>query len=62
MQRPRTMEGIDKVADIDAILQGITPWRVTNPDMMRIQSEEVIVNCRNEGEKNLMKMLQRLGF
>lgn len=62
VQRPRTMEGIDKVADIDATLQGITPWRVTNPDMMRIQSEEVIVNCRNEGEKNLMKMLQRLGF
>lgn len=62
VQRPRTMKGIDKVADIDAILRGITPWRVTNSDMMRIQSEEIIMRCRNEGEQHLIKMLQRLGF
>ena len=62
VQRLRTMEGIDKVADIDAILRGITPWRVTNSYMMCVQSEEVIMKCRNEGEKHLIKMLQRLGF
>jgi hypothetical protein len=62
VQRPRTMEGIDNVADIDAILREVMPWRVTNSDMLRMQSEEVIMKCRTEGEKHLVKMLERLGF
>jgi hypothetical protein len=56
------MEGIDNVADIDAILREVMPWRVTNSDMLRMQSEEVIMKCRTEGEKYLVKMLERLGF
>jgi hypothetical protein len=56
------MEGIDNVADIDAILREVMPWRVTNSDMLRMQSEEVIMKCRTEGEKHLVKMLERLGF
>jgi hypothetical protein len=62
VQRPRTMEGIDNVADINAILRGVMPWRVTNSDMLRMQSEEVIMKCRTEDEKHLVKMLERLGF
>jgi hypothetical protein len=56
------MEGIDNVADINAILRGVMPWRVTNSDMLRMQSEEVIMKCRTEDEKHLVKMLERLGF
>jgi hypothetical protein len=33
-QRPRTMRGIDKVADVDTVLQTILPWRVTNSDVL----------------------------
>lgn len=62
VSRPRTIEGIEKVADVDAILRGIMPWRVTNADMMRMQSNEVITRCRNEGEQQLIQMLGRLGF
>ncbi|TVY83181.1 3-oxoacyl-[acyl-carrier-protein] reductase FabG [Lachnellula suecica] len=38
--RPRTMPGIDKVADVDAVLGGILPWRLTNSDILRMQSEK----------------------
>jgi hypothetical protein len=62
LQRPKTIQGIEKVADVDAILQGIIPWRVTNADMMRMQSSEVIMRCRNEGEQQLSQMLERLGY
>jgi hypothetical protein len=62
VQRPKTIEGIETVADVDAILRGIMPWRVTNADMMRIQSKDVIMRCRNEGEQRLSQMLGRLGF
>lgn len=60
--RPSTIEGIDDVADIDAILRGIAPWRLTNSTMLRVQSEGVLTQLRDEGEKNLAKMLKRLGF
>ena len=62
VQRPKTIEGIEKVAYVDAILRGIMPWRVSNTDMMRMQSEEVIMRCRTEGEQQLSEMLGRLGF
>jgi hypothetical protein len=62
VRRAKTIEGIEKVADVDAILRGVMPWRVTNADMMRIQSKDVIMRCRNEGEQHLSRMLGRLGF
>ncbi|KAF2021815.1 hypothetical protein BU24DRAFT_417453 [Aaosphaeria arxii CBS 175.79] len=62
VKRPRTMEGIEKVADVDAVLRSILPWRVTNSDILRLQSEEVILKCRNENEGQLIKLLDRLGF
>jgi len=62
LQRPRTIVGIEKVADVDAILRGIMPWRVTNDDMMYMQSEKVIMACKNESEKQMVQMLERLGF
>ncbi|TAQ88973.1 hypothetical protein B7494_g2714 [Chlorociboria aeruginascens] len=61
-KRPRTIEGIDKVADVDAILQTILPWRVTNSDIVRLQQEEVIMRCRNDNEAQLIKVMNRLGF
>ena len=51
VQRPRTIQGIEHVAEVDAILQAIMPWRVTNSDILQMQSEKVTMRCRNEGEQ-----------
>ena len=34
VKRSRNIEGIDKVADVDAVLRTILPWRVTNSDIL----------------------------
>ncbi|KAK3990828.1 hypothetical protein QBC44DRAFT_324799 [Cladorrhinum sp. PSN332] len=62
VKRPRTIQGIDKVADVDTILCAILPWRVTNADILARQTEEVITECRNDNEAHLEKLLSRLGF
>ncbi|KFY34394.1 hypothetical protein V494_06809 [Pseudogymnoascus sp. VKM F-4513 (FW-928)] len=62
VKRPRNMNGIDKVADVDTVLRLILPWRVSNSDILRLQSEEVIINCKNENETQLVGLLGRLGF
>jgi hypothetical protein len=62
VKRPSTMEGIEKVADVDTVLRTILPWRLSNPDVLRLQSEEVIVKCRRQNEEQLVKLLDYLGF
>ncbi|KAF1993926.1 hypothetical protein P154DRAFT_47525 [Amniculicola lignicola CBS 123094] len=62
VKRPRTMKGIEKVADVDAVLRSILPWRVTNSDILRLQTGEVILKCRHENEAQLTKLLDHLGF
>ncbi|KAI0183964.1 hypothetical protein EV127DRAFT_445621 [Xylaria flabelliformis] len=62
VKRPRTIEGIDKVADVDTVLRTILPWRVSNSDILRMQSEKVIMKCKEENEQQLIQLLQRLGF
>lgn len=61
-KRPRTMKGIEKVADVDTVLRTIVPWRLSNPDIVRRQSEEVLVKHRRENEVQLLKLLDYLGF
>jgi hypothetical protein len=61
-KRPMTIAGIDMVADLDALLSSILPWRVTNSDILRRQTDQVIQNCRNENEKVLIEILEHLGF
>lgn len=62
VKRPRNILGIDKVADVDTVLRTILPWRVSNPDVLKLQSKEVTVKCRNENEAQLVGLLSRLGF
>lgn len=62
VKRPRTMKGIEKVADVDAVLRSILPWRVSNSDILRLQPEKVILKCRDENEGQLIKLLSHLGF
>ncbi|KAK4033633.1 hypothetical protein C8A01DRAFT_49817 [Parachaetomium inaequale] len=61
-KRPRTIQGIDNVADVDTVLQAILPWRVSNEDMLKLQTYETIMQCRDENEEHLDKLLRRLGF
>lgn len=56
------MKGIEKVADVDAVLRSILPWRISNSDILRLQSEQVILKCRDENEGQLIKLLNYLGF
>ncbi|KAI1360899.1 hypothetical protein F5Y08DRAFT_331249 [Xylaria arbuscula] len=62
VKRPRTIEGIDKVADVDTVLRTILPWRVSNSDILRMRSEKVIIKCKEENEQQLIGLLERLGF
>lgn len=62
VQRPRTIKGIEKVADVDDVLRSILPWRVTNSDVLRLQFEATILKCRDENEPQLVKLLDHLGF
>lgn len=62
VKRPRTIRGIEKVADVDVVLRSILPWRVSNSDILRLQSEEVILKCRNDNEAQLIKLLDHLGY
>jgi len=62
VKRPRTMQGIEKIADVDALLRSILPWRVTNSDVLRLQSEAVILKCRDENETQLVNLLDHLGY
>lgn len=62
VKRPQTIQGIDRVADVDTVLQAILPWRVTNEDVLKLQTEETILKSRDENEEHLDKLLGRLGF
>lgn len=56
------MEGVEKVADADALLQAVLPWHATYGDKSKRQSEQDTMKHRNEGEQRLVKMLDHLGF
>lgn len=62
MLRPRAIQGIEHVADVDTILGAIGPWPLANVNVLEMQSEEVKVKLREDGEKRLVKILGRFGF
>ncbi|KAF4966966.1 hypothetical protein FSARC_5405 [Fusarium sarcochroum] len=62
VKRPRTIEGIDKIAEVHAVLQAALPWRLSNADILNLQSEKAILDFRGESEQGLMALLDRLGF
>jgi hypothetical protein len=62
ISRPRTIAGIESVADVDGLLRGILPWRLSNPDVLQLQSEDAKAKHTKECEERLVEMLDRLGF
>lgn len=62
VKRPKTIQGIEKTADVDTVLRTILPWRLSNPEILLRQSEGVIAKCRRENEEQLERLLEYLGF
>ena len=62
VMRPRTIKGIEQVADIEAILHAILPWRLNNSDMIRMHSDKALMEFRDKDEKSLVKVLEHLGY
>lgn len=58
VKRPRNVLSIDRVAGVDTIRLAILPWLVSNSDILRLQSDEVIIECRNENEQQLVGLLK----
>lgn len=62
VKRPSSIEGIEGVADVHALLEAILPWHVTNNDILALQSEDAVAKHRKEGEVELAKLLAHLGY
>ena len=60
--RPRTIAGIEHVADIDAMLRAIFPVGFIDLCLQILSTEEMKVEYRAGEEERLMKVLERLGF
>ncbi|KAH9222213.1 hypothetical protein DL95DRAFT_354443 [Leptodontidium sp. 2 PMI_412] len=62
VKRPSTMQGVEDVADVEALLGMVLPWRLSNGDALRRMDESAILKCREESEVALGKMLFYLGY
>ncbi|EPE34180.1 Protein kinase-like (PK-like) [Glarea lozoyensis ATCC 20868] len=62
VKRPRNIKGMEGVADVDSVLEGVLPFRLDNSDVLKLQSEEVVLGCRRESEVVLDGLLTRLGY
>lgn len=60
VRRPRTMKGIERVAELDALLSAIAPWRLCSEDFLSMQSEETILETRKACEGQLISLLDHL--
>ncbi|KAK3994575.1 kinase-like domain-containing protein [Cladorrhinum sp. PSN332] len=62
-KRPSTIQGIDKLADVDELLGSLKPWRLTNTDFLRMNKDEgQRMALRRMGEEQLAAVLDHLGF
>lgn len=63
VKRPSTIQGIDKLADVDELLGSLTPWRLTNSDFLRMNTDEGMrMRLREMAEEQLVGVLDHLGF
>ena len=42
-RRPRNLEGMDRVSDVDTVLQAILPWHVSYSDVLKLETEETTI-------------------
>ncbi len=62
MKKPATIVGIDKVADVDAVLRTILPWRLSTADALQMQLDETIMKYKEGNERQIVQLLERLRY
>ena len=63
VKRPSTIQGIDKIADVDELLGFLLPWRLTNEDFLRMnEDEDTRLAVRRMSERKIVGLLDRMGF
>ena len=63
VKRPSTIEGIDKLADVDELLGALAPWRLINKDFLRMNTDEGQRQAlKRMGEEQLVAVLEHIGF
>ncbi|KAF7557456.1 hypothetical protein G7Z17_g659 [Cylindrodendrum hubeiense] len=63
VKRPSTIQGIDRVADVDEVLGSLLPWRLTNEDFLSMNPDkDETMAFRRVAEKQLVSLLDHAGF
>lgn len=63
VKRPSSIQGIDKIADVDEVLGCLLPWTLTNEDYLRMNPEEDHrMQWRRKSERQLVALLGHIGF
>ncbi|KAI0512992.1 hypothetical protein F5B22DRAFT_648088 [Xylaria bambusicola] len=62
-KRPSSIQGVEKIADINELLGCLKSWTLTNQDYLRLNPEEDHKwNVRRRSEKQLIGLLDHMGF
>ncbi|KAI5859883.1 phosphotransferase enzyme family-domain-containing protein [Durotheca rogersii] len=63
VKRPSSIQGIDKIADVDEVLGTLLPWTLANADYLRLNPEEDHrMDLRRRSESKLVGLLDHMGF
>ncbi|KAI0429806.1 kinase-like domain-containing protein [Xylaria sp. FL1042] len=63
VKRPSSIQGIDKIADVDEVLGSLLPWTLVNEDYLRMNPEEDHrMELRRRSERRLLGLLDHMGF
>lgn len=63
VRRPSTIQGIDRLSDVDKFLSSLLPWRLTNGDFLRMNTDEEKREVqRSMSERQLVSLLHHMGF
>jgi hypothetical protein len=63
VKRPSSIQGIDKIADVDELLGSLKPWTLANADYLRMNPEEDHrMDLRRRSERQLVGLLGHMGF
>ncbi|KAI3325201.1 kinase-like domain-containing protein [Xylariaceae sp. AK1471] len=63
VKRPSSIQGIDKIADVDELLGSLSPWTLANEDYLRMNPEEDHrMELRRRSERQLVGLLGHMGF
>lgn len=63
VRRPSTIQGMDKLADVDELLGSLLPFILTNQDFLRMNTDEdQRKGMKAMSERKLVGLLEHLGF